>query len=135
MTEPDLPAEIKAWILDRDCIEQRLPRSTCKEDREWHAFDGNWLFRNGWEYRIKSIPKPDDVKGFVFRGSGLMPCLPDDADFFIVRDGETGKIKSMRMIGKPDPNKMEALLREFAKHCNRGGFLATELILEALRTD
>ena len=134
MTEHKWVDEIKAWALDRNCIEQRQPSSSYRDVRSWHAFQGHWIFKDGWEYRIKPEPKPDELTGFFYRSCMVTACHPNEASFLLFGDRETGKLKSVRMIGKPDPSRMEALLRKIEDADSQYFFTKAELT-EALRTD
>ena len=108
--------EIKAWA-DGKAIEQRYLGGGGND--LWHRFTGHWSDDwtnvNAWEYRIKPEPKPDVLLHLELRYSGffygLYSTASENASVCAILDGETYKLKSVRMIGKPDPNRMEALLR------------------------
>jgi len=71
--------------------------------------------RTIYRYRVRPEPKPDIV---------LWGCIGDCWSEFFDKDkqehdnvqaiinGETGKLKSVRVLGKPCPEKMEAFLRK-----------------------
>ena len=135
MTAHKWADEIKAWADGKE-IEQRHPRSVYKDYSVWHAFDGQWGKHQGWECRIKpeTIHKPDVVvntplslfdaeSGRAFTATNVQ----------LLFDGETRHLKSVRMIGKPDPAQMEALLRKMAEEDL--GFDTLTEIKEAMRTD
>ena len=135
MTAHKWADEIKAWTLDRDCIEQRS--SLVPQGGPWHPFDGTWTEGMEWEYRIKPEPKPDLFTYYKLRRSGFFYGLhstePEDASVCAILDGETKKLKSVRMIGRPDPERIEALLRVVL---DEDISLDTRAeIKEALRTD
>ena len=70
-------------------------------------------------FRVRPEPKPDVV---------LWGCIGDCWSEFFDKDkqehdnvqaiinGETGKLKSVRMLGKPCPEKMETVLRKMTNH-------------------
>lgn len=87
--------------------------------------DGYWLscsdpdwYEDG-QYRIKPEPKPDvSVTVHVAQGrSGTVLYssheTPNVVETF---DGETGALKSIRMVGKPCPEKMESFLRKLMNY-------------------
>ena len=111
MTAHKWADEIKAWALDRDCIEQCCANQGKQLGDNWHPFNGAWTESPNWVYRIK--PEPDQVvkaKIYSSRGFLEMRVSSEDSNIRFVVDG-ANVLKSVRMIGKPDPNRMEALLR------------------------
>ena len=134
MNKPKWSAEKHAWA-DGAMLEQRLPHAWNTQHQEWHPFDGHWRLNLDWEYRIKPEPKPDqitDAKIYMSRGFLEMRIGADDGNIQIVVDG-ANVLQSVRMIGKPDPERIEALLRVVL---DEDISLDTRAeIKEALRTD
>ena len=138
MTAHKWADEIKAWAEGAE-IEQRFCGSGQSAPEAWEQFDGMWNanIKLNWEYRIKTEPKPDLFTYYKLRRSGFFYGLhsaePADASVCAISDGETKKLKSVRMIGKPDPERIEALLRVVL---DEDISLDTRAeIKEALRTD
>ena len=137
MTAHKWADEIKAWALDRDCIEQCLANQGKQLGDNWHPFNGAWTESPNWVYRIKPKPmrKPDM---FVRTPLSFYDAESDRAftttNAQLLFDGETLQLKSVRMIGKPDPDRMEALLRKIEDADSQYFFTKAELT-EALRTD
>ena len=135
MIKPKWSAEIHAYA-DGAEIEQRNIISGFSYHHPWHPFDGQWTKNRNWEYRIKPEPKPDELTGFFYRSGMVTACHPNEASFLLVGDRETGKLKSVRMIGKPDPEKMRLLLEKMAAECTTLDSVTWQAaIREALRTD
>ena len=133
MTAHKWADEIKAWALDRDCIEQCCANRGKQLGDEWHRFNGAWTETPNWVYRIKPISdQVIDAEIYCSRGFLEMRVWTSDCNIRLVVDGEN-LLKSVRMIGKPDPNRMEALLRVVL---DEDISLDTRAeIKEALRTD
>jgi hypothetical protein len=66
--------------------------------------------------RVKPEPKPDSVVGlYLSSGGGVWfdnGARPNN--MVCTFDGETSELKSVRMIGRPDPEKMEQALRRIS---------------------
>ena len=132
MTKPQWSAERHAWAK-RDAVERRNLRFP--QYLEWAVCDPDFWngTQEGWEYRIK--PEADQVveaKIYSSRGFLEMRVSPDDGNIWIIVDAKN-MLKSVRMIGKPDPTRMEAVLRQYAKYWEHS--IAAKEILDALRTD
>jgi len=92
---------IKAWA-DGKQIEQKTKHSHLGSSYEWHdVFNPNWN-SNNLEFRIKTLPIPDK-KSYLVKYSNENYWvesagygLPDEV-LTIIRDGETGKIKSVEV--------------------------------------
>ena len=134
MTKQKWSAEKHAWA-DGVEVEQRNLNS--QYDKNWDTFEGRWFESSGWEYRVKPEPKPDLLTYCEIRRSGFFYGLysteSENASVCAILDGETKKLKSVRMIGKPDPERMEALLRIWVEDDISLDTRAE--IKEALRTD
>lgn len=108
MTTPHKHAAlIKAWA-DGATIQALSPEGEWKNNARPH-----WAL--GHEYRIKPEPESDSVLSLHLSCTGQTlfdyetKCPNNMVCTF---DGETKQLKSIRMIGKPDPAVMEQLLRE-----------------------
>ena len=112
MNKPHIHAEvIKAW-------------ADGAEIEFYNVLDASWdktpspCWNASMQYRIKPVPKPDIVatihlssKGNVWFKADIAPCAMNMVATF---DGETHELKSVHMIGKPCPEKMEAALIKIA---------------------
>ena len=136
MTAHKWADEIKAWA-DGKAIEQRYASPQQNANQVWHAFDRQWDKQLGWEYRIKPEPmhKPDffvhTPLSFYDAEWGRTFTATNVRFLF---DGETHQLKSVRMIGKPDPTRMETALFNISLYLGGQGNIMP-IITEALRTD
>ena len=138
MTEHKWAEEIKAWALDRDCIEQRYASPEQNANQAWHAFDQQWDKQLGWRYRIKPVVLPKVENAFTIIVAGIYfntryPEITLAAKNVKLTVDKDYVLRNVRMIGKPDPERMEALLWKVAQEW--GDSDAAHQIREALRTD
>ena len=91
---------IKAWA-DGAEIETRAPSYGV---HEWQVEKYPCWGNAYWEYRIKPFKNPDEVK-YLFKNYPREEWIECDATSFmhdvlkVIRDGETGKIKAVEIIG------------------------------------
>ena len=136
MNKPKWSEEKHAWA-DGKAIEQRYASPEQNIYQDWHAFDRQWDKQLGWEYRIKPIPKPDVIVHKLM--NFLDPCSEavfTTSDVIFMFNGETSQLKSVRMIGKPDPEKMRLMLEILEKDMRLKNDVPWQTKIEdALRTD
>lgn len=95
-------------------------------DDEWVDIDGinaiDYIRYNmvdgqdTYKFRITPEPKPDIVLHMAIEPFYATRKTLKTANVIETFDGETHELKSVAMIGKPCPVKMEALLRGFLDH-------------------